>query len=864
MGFRSGRRTAVTFVALAAVVSDGTRDPRQRRLWLCAAVLCGACVFGAVSCDPREDVLVGVSSAVPVRPPLRAPAGAKPHRVVINEVQLSNVFTAVDDRGGSPPWVELYNPGPDSVELEGCFLSDDATEPRRWKFPTRLLGAGGYVVIWLSGSQPNVVRPLSELRYAPTLVGPRDLWRYLVPKASATSLLSRWWRTDFDDGAFAQGIPPFGFGDGDDETVLPRGTLVVLTRRTFNVDAGNVPGGVLRVNYDDGFVAYLNDQRVASAQAPPGDVTARTRATSNHEASGFESFRLAPDVLRAGRNVLAIAGLNVSRRSTDMTLQAELGTVNADLHASFSVSKSGGGLVFTNADGETVDGLKVPGHARDHSFGRVAGRTDAGRTLGFFLSPTPGAANHNTSHTQSLADEVGYEPTSGLHTRPFHAVLRSKTGRVSVIRYATDGSVPTARSPAFKPPLLVKTSTVFRAATFIGDERASPVFTKSYVVGVDTDVPILSLSMEPVDYEMVHNTEQGRGRRWERQASLELIVPGGKTAVSCVVGLRLHGGDGRRGGFERKKSYRLYFRGAYGKRRLEYPLFGDEGPAVDKLVLRAGLDDSFFRRSRFSSRATYLRDELIRRLHRDMGGLAARGTWCVLYVNMRPRGFYNVVERIDDEFLTAHLESKGPWDIVKTHDDVASGDAEDWRRVVDLAKRGIQTDGQYRTFAEAVDLQSFTDYAILNLWAQNHDWPDNNWYAARSRAEGGKWFFLCWDAEFSAGLQPAGYGRDSLRRALSNRGSLKEILAALWMNDSFRRGFGKRAHEQLASVLEPSAVTQHIERLVAEARSGVAVEAALYRVPMESWLDNLDGLFRFARRRNRNFAQHVDRAVGRP
>jgi hypothetical protein len=84
------------------------------------------------------------------------------------------------------------------------------------------------------------------------------------------------------------------------------------------------------------------------------------------------------------------------------------------------------------------------------------------------------------------------------------------------------------------------------------------------------------------------------------------------------------------------------------------------------LVLRSGYNDRFRAgRGDYNVRAAYLRDEVLRAVHRDMGSVAVRGSWCLLYVNREPRGLYNVVERSGDEFLASHLGG-GDWDVIKT------------------------------------------------------------------------------------------------------------------------------------------------------------------------------------------------------
>ena len=73
-------------------------------------------------------------------------------RVVINEVQSSNNATIADEDGDFEDWIELYNAGPDTVDLNGFGLSDDAARLWRWVFPagTRL-APGEFLLVWASG-----------------------------------------------------------------------------------------------------------------------------------------------------------------------------------------------------------------------------------------------------------------------------------------------------------------------------------------------------------------------------------------------------------------------------------------------------------------------------------------------------------------------------------------------------------------------------------------------------------------------------------------------------------------------------------------------------------------------------------------
>ncbi|MCH2583173.1 MAG: hypothetical protein MK138_00240, partial [Planctomycetes bacterium] len=86
---------------------------------------------------------------------------------------------------------------------------------------------------------------------------------------------------------------------------------------------------VLLMDYDDGFVAYINGERLAAENAPAaGSLQWNSRAAGSNEADpgNPDVFELPgfADHLRVGSNVLAIHGLNFSRTSSDFLIRATL------------------------------------------------------------------------------------------------------------------------------------------------------------------------------------------------------------------------------------------------------------------------------------------------------------------------------------------------------------------------------------------------------------------------------------------------------------------------------------------------------------------------------------------------------------
>ena len=170
------------------------------------------------------------------------------------------------------------------------------------------------------------------------LLGSGDYARGWVPTSDRHD--DSWAAIDFNDATWKRGRNGAGYERSSGYQSLISSSLnfssqmynkteSLYLRYAFDVDdSGAVAGLKLRMKYDDGFVAYLNGKRVASANAP-----AATRwnsgATTTHDDSlalQFESFDITAhrDQLRAGKNVLAIHGLNGGLTSSDMLIIAEV------------------------------------------------------------------------------------------------------------------------------------------------------------------------------------------------------------------------------------------------------------------------------------------------------------------------------------------------------------------------------------------------------------------------------------------------------------------------------------------------------------------------------------------------------------
>jgi hypothetical protein len=71
--------------------------------------------------------------------------------LVLNELQARNPDGARDEQNEAEDWLELYNRGSQSVNLEGLFLSDQPDDPWKYALPSLQLSPGQHFQIWADG-----------------------------------------------------------------------------------------------------------------------------------------------------------------------------------------------------------------------------------------------------------------------------------------------------------------------------------------------------------------------------------------------------------------------------------------------------------------------------------------------------------------------------------------------------------------------------------------------------------------------------------------------------------------------------------------------------------------------------------------
>ena len=87
--------------------------------------------------------------------PWLGPAQAQ-DKVFITEFVADNAGALLDQDGDASDWIEIYNTGPDTVDLNGWHLTDEPGNLAKWTFPATNLPPGGFLLVFASAKNRAV------------------------------------------------------------------------------------------------------------------------------------------------------------------------------------------------------------------------------------------------------------------------------------------------------------------------------------------------------------------------------------------------------------------------------------------------------------------------------------------------------------------------------------------------------------------------------------------------------------------------------------------------------------------------------------------------------------------------------------
>ena len=753
----------------------------------------------------------------------------------LNEAQNVN-YLIEDEDGDTPDWFELYNPGP-GRNLAGWSVTDDRERPGKWTFGNRDLGTDGYLLCWASDKN----KP--EGRILRTYLQRGNQARYVVP----TREYDPFWRSvGYDDSNWAIGPTGIGYGDDDDATEIPTTARSVFLRQTFTLtEPAAISELILHMDFDDGFVAYINGREVArdhmgeSSSAPPFDAFS-LMYTEGRLSQGLvpNAYRITDmtGLLNEGENVLALQVHNISAESSDLTAipyltgittstsdgvtpPAEIDVTPPDPHTNFKISSEGETLYLFNPSGELVDSLLVAGIPPDVSIGIPP----VGGSPVVFATPTPGARNAEVSYEGTISQRVTFSQPSG-RSGPF-ALTLSGAPQGGSIHYTFDGSLPTENSPLYTGPLEIAATTALRARIFAPNLLPTPTQTRSYIINDEHDIPVVSLVTEPAnffdgqtgiyvlgdDYTGMDFPFFGSNIWLDREVPIHLsfLPEGNGETFSQDLGTSIFGGWSRA---RPQRSLSLFARKRYGDGDMDYAFFPNRPmEEYQSLVLRNSGNDWMI---------SMLADVVMTGLMEGSGVDVQAARPVATYLNGEYWGFYNLREKINEHFLAGRYGlDPDEIDLLELWGQARNGSNVGYFEMLDIAVNSdLNVAANYEAVTERMDVDNFIKYQLAQIYYRNTDWPGNNIRFWRSQAPGGKWRWILYDTDFGGGYTGSSdYRHNTLAFALADDGPgwpnpswSTQLLRGLLRSETFRHQFINQFADEMNSRFLPGRVNEAI------------------------------------------------------
>ena len=726
----------------------------------------------------------------------------------INEFMASNATTICDSFGSYSDWIELYNSTDTDMDISGFGISDNLSQPMKYRFPDgTTIAAKGYLVVFCSGNEGmqngELHAPFGLRSYGEDVVianrAGRIIDSYSFKNQETDVSMAR-----IPDGAGelqsnsqpSPGYPNTGAGYSafDAANRLPLGGVYISE---FGGSTGSVASDWVEIYNSTGSAVSLAGYGLSNNPKNPAKWV-------------FPDISIEP-----GEYLLLYATGSADKAQ------------KKNLKLNFCISSTGEALFFFDPNGKLIDKLSAGRMRSGQSYGR-----DGSDNRFYYAEPTPGA--QNGKGYEGITQLPAFSVTPGIYDNAVTVAITAGEGET--IRYTTDCTTPNASSEVYSGELSISKNSVIRAAAFRDGYLSGDVATATYLFrsdGVNHALPVVTLVTDPDNlwnsktgiyatgdqfdpdaasyadtlksatyYQAKFATEEQVDTIWEKPAAFSLFDDNGKQVFTQNVGIRIAGSFGRG---RAQKGFNVIARKEYGKGSMEYPFFENRPYTEYKaVVLRAGAQDQ--NRSK-------IRDELASGLLEgtDINILYQAYRPTVLYLNGEYWGVYFMKEKRNRFFVAQHENTENNVDLAigKGFKQRSYGDNSDWVSLYEYATtHDLSASDAYNYVAERMDVDSFRDYMIAEIYNGNTDTYNFQYY----RLKGGKWKFIFYD--FCWGFQNPGHETLAFRmgKTPSDVCSAK-LFAAMLQNKGWRDSFCRRFGELLNTAFAPERVTALIEEL---------------------------------------------------
>ncbi|MDR3235787.1 MAG: CotH kinase family protein [Prevotellaceae bacterium] len=676
----------------------------------------------------------------------------------------NNVSFVMDEKWNFSMWVELYNAGSSTENLNTYYFTDNLAEPQKWRPESQSVGASGFATLWFERNDfngiPNpahanfkldpeggvlyllksggaiadsVTYPAQyrNVSYGRKTDGANEWVFFTEPSKaigsnvtpgieiiSATATWNYWYKTatipagDWTSGSYNDAAweknkqAPLGYGKSSIKTTIgERNNPPVQTgyfRKKITIaDKTAVTSLKVNASIDDGAVFYVNGTEVYRFNLPDGTISYTTPAnTANGDPTSLD-FDIPISLITNGENTIAV-----------------------EVHQSADLNSS-----------DFVFGLSM--------------------SYKLASSGDPTDSNNGKKYASAVCADPKFEKAAGFYTGSVSVTFTAPAAG-EAIYYTTNGSEPTKASTLYTGTAITLTQTTPVRAVAIADNKiSSKVVTATYFVNQrEPALPVLSLT---TNQEYFYDDEIGiyvtgtNGTRlpgqdcgntanwfqdWNRPINFEIFDKDGAQRISQELDISISGQCSRNRGL---RGFTISPRNKFGSNKLDYDIFtAKAGHKYKDIMLRAGGTEAD---------CSTMRDALSQSVAAATNVDYLAYEPAVLFVNGEYWGIRNIRERSNKDFLYSNYGLGENDFFLYDRDNMFAGGSEFLSTYNAIMSNSLN----YKQLCEQMDVDNYMDYIIAEQFSRNWDWPQNNIKVWKKKADGGKWRWILFDLDMSFG-----------------------------------------------------------------------------------------------------------------
>jgi hypothetical protein len=545
-----------------------------------------------------------------------------------------------------------------------------------------------------------------------------------------------------------------------------------------------------------------------------------------------------------------------------------------EFHTNFSL-KAEGEIIYLSSN-VLVDSVIIPSLKADYSFGRISENNYNWKVLDV---PSPALSNVNSN-------SLVFSAVSGFFDKYFYLKINSLREN-TIIYYTLNGNDPNESSHVFNDSLLIEDRTYLensismikttpddtvyyhnweepepnvkkinsiKFVSYSGSEISSKIHTFNYLIGEQNSalkticITIDSLDLfSEVDGIYVPGNDynayniNGSGNYYSNKrvkTHFSLFDENSKEILNENAQARIMGNATRA---TAQKSFKFYAKKEFGAKEFNAEVVKDSFLEYNSFVLRSTQG------SRLSCMIT---DDLTMDLVEALDIDFTKTSFCRVFLNGTFWGVQSLRNDLSDDFLqTKYNLEKEDINIIDFNFETLLGNNNSFLNLIDFIKTNdLSYDQNYDRVASELDINSYIDYQIAEMFLNNSDWPGNNSKLWKSNKENSRWRFLFYDLDGSFIEVDKNMLKFCTAENSENWRNLPKftfLLRNLLKNKHFENQFIKRYVTLLAENFSTENTINYLIKNIDELSPSVqeSYDRWVYPKPIQEWINRIEDKF---------------------